>query len=89
MTKWSTMAGTIPDHYTSLFHRLGAGGRPPLGAEGRPLFGGLGEPIGGGAGRIGKDMTFCPLDVLATLADRGGCAGREGVDAEPLGSEGF
>jgi hypothetical protein len=56
-------------YFTSLFHLLGAGGRPPLGG---PLV--WGELAGGGAGLMGKDMMFCPLDALEV---RAGYDGRE------------
>lgn len=83
LRKWQQLPSspgyTTHSSQASPFHRLGAGGKPP--------FGGAltcGDVPGAGAGRIGRDMTFWPLEALDV---REGYAGRGGADAEPFESE--
>jgi len=72
----------LSNHCISLFHRLGAGGKPPFGG---PLDPGLelGPSDGAGAGRMGRFMMFW-LELLEDV--RAGYEGRGGAGAftEPL-----
>jgi len=73
-------------HYccTSLFHLLGAGGKPPFG--GGPLDPGLecGPSDGAGAGRMGSDMMFWLVVLVLDDVRVGYGRGGAGALLDPL-----